>query len=127
MVRFLLVCSAGAVGTGLRYLAQQVTPRLLGAAFPWGTLFVNLVGSFVLAVVMFLGLNTQALSPTARLTLGTGLCGGFTTYSAFNYETMKLLDDGAYGLALAYVAGTLLGCLAAGYLGWVSARALAAA
>jgi CrcB protein len=122
MVRFLLVCVAGAVGTGLRYLVSLVTPRLLGATFPWGTLFINVAGSFVLAAVMFLGTKTQVISPTARAALGTGLCGGFTTYSTFNYETMKLIEDKAFGLAAANVAATLCACLAAGYLGWASAR-----
>ncbi len=122
MVRFLLVCLAGAVGTGLRYLISLVTPRIFGATFPWGTLLINIAGSFVLAAVMFLGSQTQVISPTARVALGTGLCGGFTTYSTFNYETMKLLEDRAFGLAAANVAASLLACLAAGYLGWMSAR-----
>ncbi|HKA91128.1 MAG TPA: fluoride efflux transporter CrcB [Haliangiales bacterium] len=122
MLRLLLVCAAGAVGTGLRYLISLATPRLLGAAFPWATLLINVAGSFVLAAVMFLGSQTTAISPTARVALGTGLCGGFTTYSTFNYETMKLIEDRAFGLAAANVAGTLLACLAAGYLGWAAAR-----
>ncbi|HET9315661.1 MAG TPA: CrcB family protein, partial [Vicinamibacteria bacterium] len=87
MGRFLLVCLGGAVGTGARYLVSMAALRLLGAGFPYGTLTVNVLGSFLLGAIMHVGVTTTLLSPTARLVLATGVMGGFTTYSSFNYET----------------------------------------
>lgn len=118
MGRALLICLAGAAGTGARYWAALVSTRWLGPSFPYGTLFVNVVGSFLLAGIAVLGGASGALSPTARLVLGTGFCGGFTTYSAFNQETLTYLHDGAIGLAALNVLGTLVACLAAGLAGW---------
>ena len=124
MGRFLLICAAGAVGTGARYLLSTWLSRAAGAAFPWGTLAVNLLGSFLLGAVMEVGLTTELLSPAARLTLATGLLGGFTTYSSFNYETLQLLQSESWLLAAANVAGTVLLCLAAGILGIWAGRLL---
>ena len=122
MSRFLLVCLGGAFGTGARYLVTGWAPRWLGTGFPYGTFAVNVVGSFLIAVLMFVGTETTALPATTRVVLTTGVLGGFTTYSSFSYETMKLLQEGALGLALVNVAVTLLGCLAACMLGWAGAR-----
>jgi CrcB protein len=96
-----------------------------GPDFPRGTLLVNLVGSFLIAVVLELALRTAAISPNVRLFLATGILGGFTTYSSFNYETLHLVQDGAFAYALLYVAATVVGCLLAGALGLVTARLLA--
>ncbi len=117
MSRFLLVCFAGAVGTGARYLIGTWIARS-GPVFPWATLSVNVLGSFVISLVMQVALNTTSVTDTWGLALTTGLMGGFTTYSAFNYETLALLDKGAWGLAAANVAVTLLACLLAGMAGW---------
>ena len=117
MSRFLLVCLGGAIGTGARYLIALGTPRLLGTSFPYATLIVNVVGSLLLGAVMHLGLTTSLMSPTLRLVLATGVMGGFTTYSTFNYETLEYLRQGAYGLAGLNVAATLLLCFLGGLLG----------
>jgi CrcB protein len=120
---FLLVCLGGAVGTGARYLVAIGLPQVAGTSFPYATLSVNVVGSFLLGVLM--GLDAQAVSPTWRLVLSTGVMGGFTTYSTFNHETVAYLKAGALGLAGLNVAATLLLCLAAGCLGLLLARSLA--
>jgi fluoride exporter len=125
MSRFLLICFGGALGTGARYLLSGWVLRSLGAGFPLGTLSVNVIGSFLLAVIMHVGLTTGMLSPDARLVLGTGVMGGFTTYSTFNYETMQYMQEGAFGLAALNVAVTLVACLAAGGLGIVLGRWIA--
>jgi CrcB protein len=125
MSRFLLVCLAGGVGTGARYLIALSVPSVLGTAFPWATLLVNVVGSFLLGAIMHLGLTTSALSPTLRLALTTGALGGFTTYSTFNYETIELMRSGAYAMAGLNVAATLILCLLGGMLGVAGARFLA--
>jgi len=122
--RFLWICAAGAVGTGARYLMSGWALAVLGAGFPYGTLAVNVLGSFAIGFVMQVGLATSLLSPTLRLTLTTGFLGGFTTYSSFNYETIRYLQDGAWRLAAANVAVTLVVCLVAGIAGVALARSL---
>jgi fluoride exporter len=124
MARFLSICAAGAVGTGARYLLSSWLSRTAGPAFPWGTLAVNLIGSFLLGTIMEVALATDFFSPTLRLTLTTGLMGGFTTYSSFNYETVRFLQSDNPQYALLNVAATLLGCLAAGLLGLWTGRLL---
>jgi len=122
MNQFVLVCAGGAIGTGARYLLTAWTLEVLGPAFPWGTLAVNAIGSFLLAIVMYAGVEASALSPTMRLTLGTGVMGGFTTYSTFSYETMRYLQTDSWGLAIANVLANVLVCLAACMAGWAAAR-----
>lgn len=124
MARLVLISLGGALGTAARYLLSGWLLRVLGPAFPYGTLAVNVIGSFLLGALMHVGLQTALLSPTARLVLGTGVMGGFTTYSTFNYETLQYLQQGAWGLAGLNVAATLLVCLAAGALGVAAARLL---
>ena len=124
MWRFLWICAGGAFGTGARYLLSGWAAATLGPAFPYGTLAVNLIGSFCVGLLMQVGIATPILSPTARLTLTTGVMGGFTTYSTFNYETLQYLQEGAWAMAGLNVATTLLVCLAAGALGVAVARGL---
>ncbi|HEY6477656.1 MAG TPA: fluoride efflux transporter CrcB [Polyangia bacterium] len=123
-MRFLLICLGGAAGTGARYLFGGWAQRALGAGFPYGTLIINAVGSFLLVIIMHLSLETGAISPDARAILGTGVMGGFTTYSTFNYETFRMLQQGSFGLGGLYLAATVVGCLGAGALGLVLARAI---
>jgi CrcB protein len=122
MTRFLWICLGGAVGTGARYLVSGWALVALGTSFPYGTLAVNVIGSFLLGFLMQIGIATPLLSPTLRLTLTTGVMGGFTTYSAFNYETMRYVQDGSWQLAFANLAVTLAGCLAAGFAGLAAGR-----
>ncbi|ABS27781.1 CrcB protein [Anaeromyxobacter sp. Fw109-5] len=124
VIRLLLVCAGGALGSGARYLVSTWAARALGADFPRGTLIVNVLGSFLLALLLGLAGTREAITPEARLFLGAGVLGGFTTYSSFNYETLALLERGVWPAAV-NVALTVLGCLAAGFAGIVAARALA--
>lgn len=124
MERFLLICLAGALGTGTRYLVGTWAGQRLGAEFPFGTLIVNLCGCFLLAVVMELALNLAAFSPNLRVALATGFMGGLTTYSSFNDETTRLLRDGGYGVALLNVSVTFVGCFFTGLAGLALARRL---
>jgi CrcB protein len=78
---------------------------------------VNAIGSFLLGLLMQVGIATPILSPTLRLTLTTGVMGGFTTYSTFNYETIRYAQDGSWPVALANVLATFVGCLVAGLAG----------
>ncbi len=122
MSRFLWICLGGAAGTGARYLLSGWAAGALGTAFPWGTFAVNVIGSFFVGLIMQLGLATPLLSPTLRLALTTGVMGGFTTYSTFNYETIRWIQDGSWDLALANVALTVASCLVAGLAGIAAAR-----
>jgi CrcB protein len=115
--RFLYICLGGAAGTGARYLLSGWVLRWSGAGFPWGTLAVNVLGSFLLSLIMTVALATDLLSPTLRLTLTVGVMGGFTTYSTFNYETLQSLERGDWILGGSNLAATVLGCLVAGLLG----------
>lgn len=122
MVRLFWICLGGAAGTGLRYVVSGWVLRSLGTSFPYGTLAVNLAGSFLLGALMHVGLSTEWLSPTLRLAVTTGAMGGFTTYSTFSYETMRLIEDGAWGLASLNVAVTVILCLLAAFAGIATAR-----
>ncbi len=124
VLRFLCICLGGAFGTGARYLLGGWVERLTASALPIGTLCVNALGSFLLGLIMHVALTTDALSPTMRYTLTTGVMGGFTTYSTFNQETVESLRGGAWGLAALSVAITLVGCLVAGFLGLAAGRLL---
>jgi CrcB protein len=123
-VRLFWICLGGAAGTGARYLLSGWTLSKFGPMFPFGTLAVNVVGSFLLAALMYVGIEADLMSPTLRLALTTGVMGGFTTYSTFSYETMRYLQDGVWGLAILNVFITVFGCLAACLLGWAGARLL---
>lgn len=125
MIRLLLVCVGSALGGGLRYLISLWAPRALGTGFPYGTLIVNVVGSFLIAAIMYVGLRTQLVSANTRLFLTTGIMGGLTTYSTFNYETLHYFEEGAWRLGSLNIAITLVGCIAAGVLGLLAGRALA--
>lgn len=124
MERFLWICFAGALGTGTRYLVGVWATARLGTSFPWGTLLVNVVGCFVIALAMQATLASTSLSPTFRVAITTGYLGGLTTYSSFNYETTSLFEGGARGAAVANFCATTLGCLLAGLLGLAVARRL---
>ena len=117
--RFLLVCLGGAIGTAARYATALWVPSLLGSSFPFATLLVNFVGSFLLSFIMQLSVPSDL-----RAMLTTGVMGGFTTYSTFNYETTEFLHEGAWALAAANILGTVAICLAAGFAGAAAARML---
>ena len=127
MERFFWICLAGAAGTGSRYLVSLWAGERFGAGFPYGTLIVNVTGCFLIALVMHLALNVATFPPNLRFALTTGFMGGLTTYSSFNYETTKLLQDGTPLVALANFGLTVVLCLAAGLLGLVLARRLVGA
>lgn len=124
MMRFLMVCLGGAVGTGARYLMGTWAVRAWGPRFPFGTLAINAIGSFLLVVIGTLAMHQRFISPDARIVLGTGIMGGFTTYSTFNYEVLRFFQEGAFAAGFVYLLATVAGCLVAGVLGLAVARAL---
>ncbi len=127
MARLLLICLGGAIGTGARFLVSSAMARAYGPGFPLGTLLVNVTGSFLIALVIELSLRSGWVNPELRLFLTTGVMGGYTTYSSFNYESLRLVQDGRPGAAALNVSATLLGCALAGLLGLATARLVAGA
>ena len=124
MPRTALVALGGLIGSVARYWLSGAVQRLHGTAFPSGTLAVNVVGSFVIGLVMALSLERGLLSANARILLATGFCGGFTTMSTFSYETVALLRDGDAVLALGNVLASVVVTIGAVWLGDLVARVL---
>ena len=125
MERLVWICLAGAAGTGARYLIALWAAQRFGSAFPYGTLIVNLVGCFVIAAVMQASI-ALSWSPTFRSAITIGFIGGLTTYSSFNYETSRLLEEGAIGAATLNAMLTIVGAFSAGWLGTLCGRYLVA-
>lgn len=121
MERFLWICLAGAFGTGARYLIALWAAQRLGSAFPYGTLILNLSGCFAIAALMHAAL-ILGWPPTVRAAATIGFIGGFTTYSSFNYETMRLFEEGAPATAFVNLSVTVIGGFMAGWLGLIAAR-----
>ncbi len=126
MERLLWVCLAGAVGCGARYLLGLWASERLGPGFPYGTLFVNVLGCFLMGLIAQVAVRTASMPVDLKLALTTGFLGGLTTYSSFNQETTKLLQDGAYRAASINFGVTVTGCFLAGALGTELARRIVA-
>jgi CrcB protein len=124
MNRLFWICAGGAAGTAARYLIGVWAGQRFGASFPYGTLIVNVSGCFLIALLMHLAM-VNGWPVTVRAALTIGFLGGYTTYSSFNYETMRLMEEGGVAPALANVIVTLICGVAAGWLGLVVARQLA--
>jgi CrcB protein len=120
----LQVALGGALGASLRYLTGVATLRLMGPGFPWGTLTVNVLGSFAMGVlvVTLAHLGGNRFAPL----LMTGLLGGFTTFSAFSLDAVTLYERGEVALAGGYVAASVVLSLAALFAGLLVARSLVA-
>jgi CrcB protein len=102
------VAAGSALGGVGRYLVGEAVPLRAATGFPLGTLAVNVVGCFAAGFIAHLALTQSDFSPTTRAFLLTGLCGGFTTFSAFSLETVHMVEAGASGRAAGYVALSLL-------------------
>jgi CrcB protein len=118
------IAIAGALGALARYGVDGFVSRRLLAAFPWGTFVVNITGAFVLGLLMTLMTEQLTTAPWLRSALTIGLLGAYTTFSTLSYETYRLLEDGAVGLAAANMFGSMAAGLFAVYLGVVAGRAL---
>lgn len=123
---YLLVAVGGALGSIGRYAVSGLVATGFGETFPWGTLVVNVVGSFVIG---FFGTLT---APDGRLFVGagtrqfvmTGICGGFTTFSSFSLNTLNLINDGEWLYAGGNIVGSVTLCLISVWLGSISAAAI---
>ena len=119
-----LVVAGSALGGGLRFWVASRVAGWLPGRFPWGTLAVNLLGCFAMGMLLALAAGGGRSAGTMRLLIGTGVLGGFTTYSAFNTEVLGLAQSGRSAQALVYVLATLGLCALGGLAGLAAGRAV---
>lgn len=103
----LLAALGGAAGSAARYSVNVLCATWLGIAFPWGTLAVNVIGSFLMGLAVALGMHKIAFSDEMRVLVATGFLGGFTTFSAFSLDFAMLFERRDYGLSALYLAGSV--------------------
>ena len=115
----LLVALGGAAGSVLRYWLGLLVARFTGPGFPWGTLLINIVGSFIIG---WLANGARPDAVTLRLLLMVGFCGGFTTFSSFSLQTLELLQQGAWLAAWGNMLFSVALCMGAVTLGWTLGR-----
>jgi fluoride exporter len=121
MIKLLVIGFGGFLGSILRYVVGKSVDVRMNASFPWGTLTVNVIGSFIIGFVYMLAMRKVGITENWRLFLGAGFCGGFTTFSAFAWENVSLLDQKLIGTSLIYiVSSVVIGILAIVAGGWVS-------
>jgi CrcB protein len=128
MKQLLLVGVGGAIGSVARYLAGIVVLRWVGTGFPFNTLFVNVVGSFIMGLLIALLVKIdppQAIATDLRLFVGVGVLGGFTTFSSFSADFVALWERGEHGACALYVLGSVVLSIAAVFLGLYLVRRLA--
>jgi CrcB protein len=118
------VALGSALGGMARFWLTGAVAAWVGARFPWGTLLINILGSLVIGATAAIALPPARLAlPTdARIFVMVGICGGFTTFSAFSLQTLELLQLGDASGAMGYITGSVALCLAAVWLGWWLAR-----
>lgn len=123
---YLWVGIGSAMGGMARYWLSLAMTALTGPQFPWGTILINIVGSFIIGFFGTLtGIEGRMSVPTdARIFVMTGLCGGFTTFSAFSLQTFDLAHDGRWFNAAANVLLSVVLCLVAVTLGYLAATAI---
>lgn len=123
MATYFWIAVGSALGGVARYWCSGVAARMFGETFPWGTLIVNVIGSFIIGFVATLTApdGRVFMNSTARLGIMAGLCGGYTTFSSFSIQTLSLLNDGEWLYAGANVTLSVMLCLAAVWLGHVFA------
>ncbi|MBD5655612.1 MAG: fluoride efflux transporter CrcB [Candidatus Eremiobacteraeota bacterium] len=121
---FATVALGGALGSMARYAVSTWFAERFGTTFPWGTLAINVVGSFCIGIVLALAMSRTSFSPYLRTFLATGILGGFTTFSAFSFETYAIASRGAVLVAIAYAGGSGILGFSAAALGVALARAV---
>jgi len=124
-LKTILWISLGAiVGANLRYFVAQQVARLVSPSFPYGTLLINVTGSFVIGFFLIWTTGRVLADPRWRLLIAVGFCGGYTTFSSYAYETFVLMEQGQWLSSMLNVVVSNLLCLAAVVLGAVLARSL---
>ena len=121
---WLAVAAGGAIGSLARFWLAAAMTALTGPRFPWGTLLINVAGSAIIGVIAAVTLTPArvAMHPHLRVFLMVGVCGGFTTFSAFSLQTLELVQSGDVWPAAGYIAGSVVLCLGAVWAGWLLGR-----
>ena len=121
---WLVVAAGGAIGSLARFWLAAAMTALTGPRFPWGTLSINVIGSGVIGLVAAATLVPVrvAMHPDLRTFLMVGVCGGFTTFSAFSLQTLELLQSGDIAPAAGYIVGSVVLCMLAVWGGWLLGR-----
>ena len=121
----LWISIGGVVGANLRFLVSRMSMRYLSASLPWGTLIINVSGSFVLGFFMAWTTERVMVDPRWRALIAVGFCGAYTTFSSYSFETFSLFEQGHYGLAAGNFAANNLLSLAGVVAGVILARSIA--
>ena len=124
MKDFLCISLAAMVGANLRYLISRLAVREFGPVFPYGTLAINVIGSFIVGFFVIWTTERVLLDPRWRVLVVVGFCGSFTTFSSYAFESMSLFERGQWGLMLANVFSNNILCLGGALAGMAVARAL---
>ncbi len=124
MTNLLLVAAGGAIGASFRHLSGIAALRLMGPAFPWGTLFVNVIGSLIMGLFIAWLTKKSGVSNEIRLFFATGILGGFTTFSAFSLDVANLVERGEMSSAVVYGLASVLLSVAAVFAGLWFGRAM---
>jgi CrcB protein len=126
MITYLYIAIGSALGGMARYWCSGFVAERLGETFPWGTIFINILGSFVIGFfATFSGPDSRYIvSPNMRHFVMVGLCGGYTTFSSFSLQTLNLIRDGEVAAAGANIGLSVLLCLVAVWLGHIAAASL---
>jgi fluoride exporter len=117
LLQIIIAGLGGFIGSASRFWLSSATYRVLGQDFPYGTLLVNVIGSFFIGFLMAIFEQRFTISPNLRIFLTIGILGGFTTFSTFSYETVYLLREGSYLTGTANIFYSLLNCLGATWFG----------
>ena len=124
MKDFLAISVAAILGANLRYVISRLAAKEFGPVFPYGTLIINIMGSFIVGLFVIWTTERVLVDPRWRLLVVVGFCGSFTTFSSYAFESMSLFEQGQWGLMLANVFANNLFCLAGALAGMAVARAL---
>ncbi|MGI9426029.1 MAG: fluoride efflux transporter CrcB [Hyphomicrobiaceae bacterium] len=119
---FLLACAGGAIGAGLRHLVNMTTLRTFGLDVPWATFTVNVLGSLLMGGLVAYLLHRMPEAVAYRIFFGTGVLGGFTTFSAFSFDALTYIERGAMTIALIYILASVILSIAACLAGYLTIR-----
>ncbi|RKD34222.1 hypothetical protein BET03_07790 [Thermohalobacter berrensis] len=125
MKKIILLGTGGFIGSNLRYWISVWVSEFVGMYFPYGTLAVNVLGCFILGFIMIYGTEVIELNPQIKLFIGTGMLGALTTFSTFSFETISLIRESSYSLAILNILLNIIIGLAGVWLGFIVAKALA--
>jgi len=119
---FLAISLAAIVGANLRYLLSRIAARQFGPVFPYGTLLINVVGSFIVGFFIIWTTERVLIDPRWRLVVVIGFCGSFTTFSSYAFETVAYFEQGQWGLLAVNILSNNLLCLGAAFAGMALGR-----